>query len=307
MESKIILETERLVLREFNFDDAPFIFKLVNTPSWLKFIGDKNVRTVQDAKNYLETGPIESYKENGFGLSAVVLKDDHCLIGMCGLVNRESLEDIDIGFALLPEYSGLGYGNEIASATVRHAKNVLGLKKIVAITDAKNISSIKLLNRIGLQFEKTVSLSINDSALLFSPKEPCENLAEIDQLTNNFFSLFTNKNGKKLNLGNIKSLFIDEGVIISNTGNNSLIYDVDSFIEPRERMLSDGTLTEFSESEISHTTNFFGNIAHRFLLYEKSGILNGQPFETRGMKTIQFVKIKGEWKISSVAWSDEEI
>ena len=164
-----ILETKRLILREFHFSDAPFILTLVNTPSWLKFIGDKNVHSLQDAEKYLDNGPMTSYKENGFGLWAVLLKEDQNPIGMCGLVNRDSLEDIDIGYALLAEFSGKGYAYEIASATIHYANTVLGIKKVVAITDANNVSSIKLLNKIGLQYEKTVNLAINDSALLFSP------------------------------------------------------------------------------------------------------------------------------------------
>jgi len=166
---KKILETERLVLREFSIDDADFILNLLNTPGWLKYIGDKNVRTLEDAVNYLENGPIKSYKENGFGLWMILLKNKSTPIGMCGLINRESLEDIDIGFALLPEYSNSGYGYEIARATMVYANNTLGIKKVVAITNSNNIRSIKLLNKLGLQFEKKIKLSDNDTVLLYSP------------------------------------------------------------------------------------------------------------------------------------------
>ena len=169
IEPKKILETERLVLREFSIDDTGFILTLLNTPGWLEYIGDKNVRTLEDAVNYLENGPIKSYKKNGFGLWLILLKDGSTPIGMCGLVNRESLDDIDIGFALLTEYSGLGYGYEIANATLKYANQVLGINRVVAITDSNNISSIKLLNKLGLQFEKTLKLSESDTVLLFSP------------------------------------------------------------------------------------------------------------------------------------------
>ena len=164
-----IIETERLVLQEFSIDDAEFILTLLNTPGWLEYIGDKNVRSVEDAVEYLEQGPIKSYKENGFGLWLTLLKNNNIPIGMCGLIKRESLDDIDIGFALLPEYSRLGYGYEIASATLKYANQVLRIDKVVAITDSHNIPSIKLLNKLGLQFEKTLKLSENDTVLLFSP------------------------------------------------------------------------------------------------------------------------------------------
>lgn len=152
-------------------DDAEFILTLLNTPGWLQYIGDKNVRTIEEAVNYLENGPIKSYKENGFGLWLTLLKNSGTPIGMCGLLNRESLEDIDIGFALLPEHSNLGYGYEIAHATLNYANQVLRIDKIVAITDSNNIPSIKLLNKLGLKFEKKLKLSENDTVLLFSPSK----------------------------------------------------------------------------------------------------------------------------------------
>ena len=169
MESKKILETERLILQEFSIDDAEFILTLLNTPGWLEYIGDKNVRTLEDAANYLENVPIKSYRENGFGLWLTLLKNNNPPIGMCGLIKRESLDDIDIGFALLPEYSKLGYEYEIAQATINYANHILGIDKVVAITDSNNVPSIKLFNKLGLQFEKSLNLSENDTVLLFSP------------------------------------------------------------------------------------------------------------------------------------------
>jgi len=305
LKPKKILETERLILRELSIDDAEFILTLLNTPGWLEYIGDKNVRTLEDAKSYLEKGPIKSYKENGFGLWLTSLKNNSTPIGMCGLVNRESLKDIDIGFALLPEYSKLGYGYEIAYATINYANHVLRIDKVVAITDSNNLPSIKLLNKIGLQFEKTLNLSENDKVLLFSPLNAKKDRTEIDALTSRFFDLFTNKDGRVPNVKEIKSIFIPKGILISNTKDPAALYALDDFIRPREEMLTNGTLTNFCEREISHSTELFGNIAQRFSLYEKSGELNGEYFETKGMKTIQFIKVNGKWKMSSVAWCDE--
>src|SRR6478736_8102385 len=115
---KYILETERLQLRQFEIDDAEFIVELVNTPGWLKFIGDRNIKTTEDAIRYLQNGPMKSYQENGFGLSLVEEKGNRKSIGMCGILKRDSLENPDIGFALLPEFVGKGYAFEIALATV---------------------------------------------------------------------------------------------------------------------------------------------------------------------------------------------
>src|SRR6201986_3267525 len=118
-----ILETERLRVREFTLNDAAFIIELVNSPGWLKYIGDRNIKTDDKAKEYLQNGPLKSYAENGFGLSMVELKSDGTPVGMCGIIKRVALEHADIGFAFLPQYMGKGYAYEIASATLLFAKN----------------------------------------------------------------------------------------------------------------------------------------------------------------------------------------
>lgn len=163
--AKKILETERLVLREFDLDDAEFIVELLNSPGWLKFIGNKKVKTLDDAKTYLETR-IKSYAEHGFGLSMVELKFISLPIGMCGLIKRDTLEDVDIGFAMLPEFARTGYGYEMASATLDYGKNVLGLERIVAITLEENKASIALLKKIGLKFEKLITIPNDDEELM---------------------------------------------------------------------------------------------------------------------------------------------
>ena len=163
---KPILETERLLLREFDLDDAEFILELLNTPTWIKFIGNKNVKTLSDAKKYLENGPIKSYQENGFGLSMVELKFVGVPVGMCGLVKRDTLEDVDIGFAMLPEFAEFGYGFEIASATLKHARVNLRLQRIVAITVDYNEPSIRLLKKIGMAYENRITIPDDDEELL---------------------------------------------------------------------------------------------------------------------------------------------
>src|ERR1700694_1684577 len=123
---KLIAETERLRLREFAAGDAQFIVELLNSPGWLEFIGDRHIRTEEQAREYLVQGPVKSYQENGFGLSLVETKDG-VPVGMCGLIKRPALEHADIGFAFLPQFMGRGYAFEIASATMDYARNVLGM------------------------------------------------------------------------------------------------------------------------------------------------------------------------------------
>ena len=147
-----VLETERLQLREFDLSDTAFIIELVNTPGWIKYIGDRNIKTEEQAQQYLQNGPLKSYALNGFGLSKVVLKKEGTPIGMSGIIRRDNLLNPDIGFAFLPAYSGQGYGFEIASAILRYAKEILKLPTICAITVPHNAKSIKLLEKIGLHF-----------------------------------------------------------------------------------------------------------------------------------------------------------
>lgn len=126
----------------------------------------------------------------------------------------------------------------------------------------------------------------------------------LDELTKKFFGAFSSKR-LPVHLGIIYELFISEGIIIKNVGDQAEIYDLEQFVKPREELLNSGTLLDFHESEIHETTQIFGNIAQRWSTYEKSGVLNGEAFQTKGMKTIQFVKAQGQWKISAVAWDDE--
>ena len=161
-----LLETERLTLRMLTLDDAIFIQDLVNSPGWLKYIGERNVKTEEQAKNYLANGPIKSYRENGFGLWMVELKENNTPIGMCGLLRRDFLDYPDIGFALMPAYYGKGYAYEAAKATLSYAVNQLGLTKVCAITLPENTHSIKLLKKIGMNYMQPIHLPLTHEALL---------------------------------------------------------------------------------------------------------------------------------------------
>ena len=152
----VVLETQRLRLREIDAGDAPFILELVNDPDWIRFIGDRGVRTLEDARGYIERGPRSLYAKLGFGLWLVVLKDTGTPIGMCGLIKRDTLEHVDVGYAFMPAYRGQGYAKESAEAARDYAFEVLGLDRLVAITDPANDPSGKLLERLGFRFEATI-------------------------------------------------------------------------------------------------------------------------------------------------------
>lgn len=151
-----VLETDRLVLRRLAPDDAELILELLNQPSYLRFIGDKGVRTLDDARDYIRQGPMAMYERFGFGLYLTVLKDEGVPIGLCGLLKRDSLDDVDVGFAFLPRFWSKGYAFESASAVMAYGRSVLGLERIVAITVPDNESSIRLLEKLGMRFERTI-------------------------------------------------------------------------------------------------------------------------------------------------------
>jgi RimJ/RimL family protein N-acetyltransferase len=168
-----VLETERLALREFRLEDAEFVLQLLNEPSFLRFIGDKGVRTIEDARNYLLKGPIESYRRFGFGLYLAALRADGTPIGMCGLVKREGLPDVDVGFALRSRYWSRGYAAEASAAVLDYGKRILNLARIVAIVNPDNQASITVLERIGLKFERMIRLSAEAAELkLYAPASP---------------------------------------------------------------------------------------------------------------------------------------
>ncbi|MBS0583602.1 MAG: GNAT family N-acetyltransferase [Proteobacteria bacterium] len=163
----IIVETPRLILRRLEERDAAFVLTLVNDADWLKFIGDKGVRTLDDARAYLRNGPIAMYARHGHGLYCVDSKAGGEAIGMCGLIKRDTLADIDLGFAFLPQARGGGYAYEAASATMTYARETLDLRRVVAIVSPGNARSIGLLEKLGFRFEKSLRLP---------PKEDLETL-----------------------------------------------------------------------------------------------------------------------------------
>jgi ribosomal-protein-alanine N-acetyltransferase len=151
-----ILETSRLSLRQMSVDDAEFMLALLNDPSWLRFIGDRGVRTLEDARNYILQGAMANYARLGYGFYLVELKETGIAIGMCGLAKRDYLVHADIGFAFLPRYCGQGYAFEAAAATLEYAQQQLHLPRILATTRVDNLSSSKLLEKLGMRLDKII-------------------------------------------------------------------------------------------------------------------------------------------------------
>ena len=158
---RILRETPRLRLRELTEQDAAFILELVNEPAWLRFIGDRNVHSLEDARGYIARGPVASYAKHGFGLWAVELCASAEPLGMCGLIRRDSLPYADLGFAFLARHRGHGYAREAAVATVALAHESFGLGRLLAITDPDNTASRAVLEDVGFAFEREFTWSEN--------------------------------------------------------------------------------------------------------------------------------------------------
>jgi RimJ/RimL family protein N-acetyltransferase len=170
----VVLETPRLVVRRMTApDDVGFVLRLLNDRGFLEHIGDKGVRTDEDAERYIAEGPRASYQRFGYGLYTVVSKASGTALGICGLVKRESLDDVDIGYAFLPESRGQGYALEAATAVMDYARDTVGLHRVVALTNPRNDRSIRLLEKLGLRLQRTIVLAGETRVtLLFGPAKP---------------------------------------------------------------------------------------------------------------------------------------
>ena len=151
------LETPRLTLRRLQFEDAAFLIDLLNQPSFIENIGDRGVRTIEDAHRYLREGPMAMYEKFGFGLWHTARKDG-VPVGMCGLLKRDNLPDADVGYAFLPQFWGNGFAHEAAAATLTHGARKFGLTRVLGVVSEGNTSSIRVLEKSGMSFERMHSL-----------------------------------------------------------------------------------------------------------------------------------------------------
>lgn len=168
-----VLETARLRLRELAAGDAPFVLRLLNDPTFLRYIGDRGVRDLDDARRYIVRGMVDSYERHGFGLWLVELCEaGDEPIGLCGLVSREGLDAPDIGFALLPQWWSRGLAHEAASAVMAHARRVIGLERVLAIANPDNASSVRLLQKLGFRYLRDVQIPGDPGPVALFSSEP---------------------------------------------------------------------------------------------------------------------------------------
>ncbi|HEX9706129.1 MAG TPA: GNAT family N-acetyltransferase [Steroidobacteraceae bacterium] len=168
----IVIETGRLELFEMDENDAEFILRLVNEPAFLRYIGDRGVRSIEDARRYIADGPVAGYGRYGHGLLRVARKADGVPVGMCGVLKRDTLPDPDLGFSFLPEHWSQGYAFESADAVMKHAREALGLGRILAITTIDNGPSIRLLGKVGFRFDRMITVGDDPTELRQFVSEP---------------------------------------------------------------------------------------------------------------------------------------
>ena len=305
----LILETPRLRLRWFNAADADFLRGLLNDPGWLANIGERNVRTRPQARSWIATRHTATYGRLGFGFWAVERKADGALMGMCGLIKRDTLMEADVGYALMPAFRGQGYASEAAAACVRYGHEVLGLPEVWGITSPDNAASAAVLAQAGLR-DAGITRLVGEERETWLFKSPHidrgDDRAQIDALTRRFLSAFTNRDGTIATLPALPHYFtLDATVRVADALGTVTTTDVHGFIAPRAALLASGRLTEFEEHETGQRTEIQGAIAQRWLRYAKRGTLDGQAFEGSGTKALQFVRTARDWKIASLVWTDD--
>jgi RimJ/RimL family protein N-acetyltransferase len=298
MAIQTLLTTDRLLIEPLTVNDNNFILELVNTDGWIEFIGNRNVTSQVEATAYIQKiidNPNTTYW-------VVKIKNNQTKIGIITFIKRDYLEHHDIGFAFLPNFANNGYAYESANTVLKNVIHQYNLSHIFATTVPENIISIKLLKKLGLFFDKEIEV---EKEKLYVYGVSTDKLS-INEITKSFFGVFTNSNNKQPNWNLLSSICIPEIMLISKNETTHTVYSLTSFIEPRQKILTDGTLTEFEECETIEHTKIIGNIAQRHSAYQKSGILEGTMFKQNGNKFLQFVKTNAEWKISSAIWEDEK-
>ena len=248
---------------------------------------------------------------------------DGILVGGTMFVSLDPVSGVcEVGCWLEPAAEGQGLITQVVRMMIDWVFRVRGLARAEWRTLPDNTRSISVAKRLGMSLDGTLrqhspgSDGVRHDKQIWSvlatewpePNHPAHSDAgvkvELDKLMRAFLGAFTNTGGSRPAVDVIREVFIPQGTIISNIGAKPVIYDLDAFIAPREKILTDGTLTEFSEWEVAERTEIFGSIAHRFSHYRKSGFLNGEWFEGSGHKTTQFVQTPAGWRMSSMAWDD---
>lgn len=293
------IETDRLLMSPLSLVDDKFILELVNSEGWLRFIGERNVKTVEDAQKYIH----KILEAQNVDYHVVRLKADKRSLGVVTYIKKDYLDFPDIGFAFLPRYSGMGYAFEASKALLNKVLSDSNIPNICATTVPENVKSIQLLSKLGFQFQGT----IEDSGTSLSVYELTEDRTAIDRLILRFFSVFDNRNGTQVHIDSLREL-CSAGVSIYKKSTTGLIHDsLDSFIASRQDLFDKGVFTSFFEYETGSDNTILGNLAQRRSSYSKHWKQGNEAFYQNGTKLFQLVKDQVGWKLCAILWEDEPI
>lgn len=291
------IRTDRLLIEPLKTSDSHFIFELVNTKEWKKFIGDRNIHSKEEALVYIQ----KILDNQDISYWVVKLPGQNIGIGVITFIKRLYLEYHDIGFAFLSDYSKKGYAYEAVNGVLSKLLPVYEFPKVLATTVPENKNSIKLLHKLGMRLKKEIMVG-EERLQLYSVSS---DHLRINRVVSSFFGVFSNLNQKQPDWKLLHHLCIPQALLISKKESGQVVYNLTSFVEPRKKILNDGTLTEFEEHEISGKTQIQTNIAQRHSRYQKNGVMGDKPFVELGNKFFQFVKTPEGWRITSVIWEDD--
>ncbi|HPI11087.1 MAG TPA: GNAT family N-acetyltransferase [Catalimonadaceae bacterium] len=292
-------QTPNLILNSLHPGDEHVILDLINRPGWIDVHGDRNIKTFEDAREFVR----EIVDSTVLHYWLVKLKESTTPIGMITFTKREFLDHPDIGFEFLSEFTRDEYAFEALKAVLDDVIQNPVHSEVLAIAKNENAGSTTILKKLGLNFENEISNG-TDQILVFA--NTVDKL-QLNQLTTTFYSLFKNTRQHLPYFGKIYEICLPETIIVKKGNGNEEVFNIETFIEPRKKILTDGTLTEFEEFEISENTMVIGHIAQRVSRYEKKGYLNGSYFEGQGNKLFQYIRTSKGWNIVSICWEDEPI
>ena len=305
----LVLDTGRLRLRWFRSGDADTVLELLNDPDWLRNIGDRAVRTKEQALAFVAERLVEPCWRNGFGHWAVERRDTGACIGMCGFTHRDGLPDPDLGYALLPAHRRRGFAREAAAACLDYADRVLGERRVLAIMQPGNAASAAVLGTVGMRRLDPVRLpgSAGPSELWEwrAAHSAGDDMAQIDALAARFFAAFDQRRGVPA-VASLPALLLPGASVTIVTAAGVATTDVRGFVAPRAELLFGPRMRDFTEYESEQTTRIDGDLAQRWLRYRKQGVLDGAAFTGSGRKALQLVRTPRGWRISSVAWRDDD-
>ena len=299
------IETSRLQMDTLVSSDQSFILELLNTDGFIKFIGDRQVRSSWDADAYVK----KIMGDPHITYWIVRLKEDTRAMGIVSLIKRDYLPYHDIGFAFLPRFEKKGYALEAATAVLAKFLDAYPESRILANPIPENVKSIQLLTRLGLTFEREMEVEGKVEAKSKMCHIYCISKDQflINDVIKKFYSAFSTIDGQVPNWNLLEHLCLPTVLFNSRNDVGFDVTNLGEFMAPRKIKLTDGSLVNFEEYETQSETKITQSIAQRYSQYEKQGILNGRSFQRRGEKFIQFIKIHNAWKINSVLWEDESI